>query len=98
MCHALRSFSIDAHSWPMAENRRKFMGVAAASLALGSASGQEVSNSTPASKPTLDSEKFRAAAVAGDLETTTKLLQADPGLIYARDANGNSVYTLACLA
>ncbi len=74
------------------------MGVAAASLALGSASGQDSAKSIPASKPALDSEKFRAAVVAGDVETATKLLQEDAGLIYARDAQGNSVYTLACLA
>jgi ankyrin repeat protein len=45
----------------------------------------------------LDSEKFRQAAVAGDLATVISMLDRDPALRYARDVDGVSVYTLACL-
>jgi ankyrin repeat protein len=45
----------------------------------------------------LDSEKFRQAVLAGDLSTVTSMLDRDPALRYARDADGVSVYTLACL-
>jgi ankyrin repeat protein len=45
----------------------------------------------------LDSEKFRQAVLAGDLPAAISLLERDPALRYARDADGVSVYTLACL-
>ena len=45
----------------------------------------------------LDSEKFRIAAVEGNLPTVMAMLDRDPALLYARDAHGVSVYTLACL-
>lgn len=53
---------------------------------------------TPQTVPVLDSEKFRVAMFAGDIAAVNKYLDADPALLYARDAHGNSVYTLACLA
>jgi uncharacterized protein len=54
---------------------------------------------TPAETKTnpLDSEKFRQAVVAGDLPLVISLLDRDPALRYSRDADGVSVYTLACL-
>ncbi|MEO8027954.1 MAG: ankyrin repeat domain-containing protein [Bryobacteraceae bacterium] len=54
--------------------------------------------SKPAAEPMLDSEKFRRAAVAGDLSTVHAMLDRDPGLLYARDAHGMSVFILASLA
>jgi uncharacterized protein len=78
----------------MAENRRTFI--------LGAVSAVGVANAAepqpPQAVPVLDSEKFRAAVAAGDIAAVNKYLDGDPGLLYARDAHGNSVYTLACLA
>ncbi len=67
-----------------------------AASAIGVATPAEAQ--TPQTVPALDSEKFRASVVAGDLATVNKYLDGDPALLYARDAHGNSVYTLACLA
>lgn len=52
---------------------------------------------TPDKSAALDSEKFRQAVLAGDLASVTSMLDRDPALRYARDADGLSVYTLACL-
>ena len=46
----------------------------------------------------LDSERFRAAVLAGDLAIMKQMLDRDPALRYSRDASGVSVYTLACLS
>lgn len=47
--------------------------------------------------PVLDSEKFRQGVISGDLAVVTAMLDRDPALRYARDAEGVSVYLLACL-
>src|SRR5882757_7488345 len=71
-------------------------------MAVGAA-GMAVSGEAAETKPTqdkslsLDSEKFRHAVAAGDLPTVISMLDRDPALRYARDADGLSVYTLACL-
>src|SRR5258708_11105663 len=71
-------------------------------LAVGAA-GVAITGEAADTKPTqdkstaLDSEKFRQAVLAGDLATITSMLDRDPALRYARDADGVSVYTLACL-
>jgi ankyrin repeat protein len=69
-------------------NRREIL------LAVGSASTLAAGDAAS----TLDSEKFRKAVLAGDLPTVASLLGRDPALRYARDADGVSVYTLACLS
>ena len=80
----------------MTNSRRELL------LAVGAA-GMAVSSEAGETKPVqdksaaLDSEKFRQAVVAGDLPTVTFMLDRDPALRYARDADGVSVYTLACL-
>ena len=71
---------------------------AAAAIGPANAAEPEVPQAAPASKPALDSEKFRASVLAGDIAVVNKYLDGDPALLYARDAHGNSVYTLACLA
>ncbi len=71
-------------------------------MAVGAA-GMAASGEAAETKPTqdksttLDSEKFRQAVQAGDLATVTAMLDRDPSLLYARDVDGVSVYTLACL-
>src|SRR5258706_14021235 len=82
----------------MAENRRTFILGAAAAIGVAGAAEPAGPQGGTASKPALDSEKFRAAVVAGDIAAVTKYLDGDPSLLYARDTHGNSVYTLACLA
>ena len=69
-------------------NRREIL------LAVGSAGTLAAGDAAS----TLDSEKFRKAVLAGDLPTVASLLGRDPALRYARDADGVSVYTLACLS
>ena len=73
----------------MTNSRRTFL-VTAAATAPALQAG-EVSHAP------LDSEKFRQAVAAGDLATVLSMLDRDPALRYARDADGVSVYTLACL-
>jgi ankyrin repeat protein len=46
----------------------------------------------------LDSQRFREAALAGDLSQVTSFLDRDPALVYARDERGTSIFTLAALA
>ncbi len=46
----------------------------------------------------LDSQKFRAAVVAGDIDTVGRYLATDPALRYANDDEGRSVFILAHLA
>src|SRR5258708_32505035 len=71
-------------------------------LAVGAA-GVAITGEAADTKPTQDksaasdSEKFRQAVLAGDLATVTSMLDRDPALRYARDADGVSVYPLACL-
>ncbi len=62
----------------------------------GMCAGTEAGETKPVSV-SLDSEKFRQAVVAGDLSAVTAMLDRDPGLRYARDVDGVSVYVLACL-
>src|SRR6266849_79932 len=80
----------------MMNTRRSFVLAAAATPALTNAQNADTKPAEP-SAHALDSEKFRAAVVAGDLAAAVQLLDRDPALRYARDAEGNSVYTLACL-
>jgi ankyrin repeat protein len=72
-------------------NRREIL------LAAGAAG--MLSGGAPAESKTnpLDSEKFRQAVIAGDLPAVISMLDRDPALRYARDADGVSVYTFACL-
>ena len=83
----------------MTSNRRDLL-LAAGAVAMSAAA--EAADTKPNVKPTsdapLDSERFRRAVTSGDLATVTSMLDRDPALCYARDANGVSVYTLACLA
>ncbi len=44
-----------------------------------------------------ESEKFRQAAISGDLVMVVSMLDRDPALLYSRDAAGVSIYTLASL-
>jgi ankyrin repeat protein len=82
----------------MAENRRKFILGGAAAIGAANAAKPASPQAVAASNPALDSEKFRTAVVTGDIAAVNKYLDGDPALLYARDAHGNSVYTLACLA
>src|SRR5258708_38917308 len=80
----------------MINSRRELLlAVGAAGVAITS----EAAETKPAQDKSaaLDSEKFRQAVLAGDLATVTSMLDHDPALRYARDADGVSVYTLACL-
>lgn len=45
-----------------------------------------------------ETDPFRLAVIKGDVSTVTKALERDPGLLYARDASGQSVYLLAAYA
>jgi len=45
-----------------------------------------------------EKDPFRLAVINGDVEKVTRALERDPGLLYARDANGQSVYLLAAYA
>jgi uncharacterized protein len=45
-----------------------------------------------------ETDPFRLAVINGDVEKVTRALERDPGLLYARDANGQSVYLLAAYA
>src|SRR5712671_3630813 len=76
----------------MTTHRRAFLMTAAATPALSSAQDGGAKPVEP-----LDSEKFRAAILAGELPAVVQFLDRDPALLYARDPHGNSVYTLACL-
>jgi ankyrin repeat protein len=78
-------------------NRREILLAAGAA---GMLAGGEAGETKPAAHPKdspLDSEKFRQAVVAGDVPAVTSMLDRDPALRYARNADGVSVYTLACL-
>jgi hypothetical protein len=78
-------------------NRREILLAAGAA---GMLAGGEAGETKPAANrkdSPLDSEKFRQAVVAGDVPAVTSMLDRDPALRYARDADGVSVYTLACL-
>lgn len=79
----------------MTNRREILLAAGAAGILAGDAAGEtKTSQSTHAP---LDSEKFRQAVVAGDLPAVVAMLDRDPALRYARDADGVSVYTLACL-
>jgi ankyrin repeat protein len=66
-------------------------------LATGAAAGLAVP--IPArSLEKLDSQKFREAALAGDLVQVASYLDRDPALMHSRDVRGDSVYSLAALA
>jgi ankyrin repeat protein len=72
-------------------NRREILLAAGAAGIVGAGEPGE-------SRPSpLDSEKFRHAVAAGDLPTVTTMLDRDPALRYARDADALSVYMIACL-
>lgn len=77
-------------------NRRQmlFAAVTAGMFATGEAGETKVN---PTKAALLDSENFRGAVIAGDLATVTAMLDRDPALRYARNADGVSVFTLACL-
>jgi ankyrin repeat protein len=45
-----------------------------------------------------ETDSFRRAVLSGDLKTIQQGLERDPALLYSRDAHGQSVYLLACLA
>jgi ankyrin repeat protein len=74
--------------------RRKILQAASAALATtAEAAEPEETKNAP-----LDSERFRKAAIAGDLATVVLMLDRDPALLYARDAGGVSIFTLVCIA
>ena len=86
----------------MANDRRQFLRSGAGMCLALSASAQSDGGGATPVRPVrmdaLDSEKFRAAVLAGDVAGAAQFLDRDPALLYARDARGNSVYTLACLS
>lgn len=57
----------------------------------------ETGAAIPEDRP-LDSELFRQAVEAGELERVRAYLERDPGLRYCRDDSGRSVFVLAHLA
>lgn len=78
----------------MANTRRQvLLSAGAAGLLAGDAAAQPArpTNEQP------ESERFRQAVVTGDLATVVSFLDKDPALRYARNNDGVSVYTLACL-
>ena len=79
----------------MTNRRELLIATGAAGLAMTAVAADTKSSSTKDAP--LDSEKFRNAIVTGDLPTVTSMLDRDPGLRYARDKDGVSVYILACL-
>jgi len=83
----------------MTKSRRRLLLGAAAALPVGRMRAQSTAPADPAVSPEApDSERFRAAALSGDLGAVNRQLDRDPALLYSRDRGGNSVYTLACLA
>ena len=74
-------------------SRRKILQAASAALVTTA----EASADTETKGAPLDSERFRQAVTTGDLSTVVSMLDRDPGLRYARDAAGVSVYILTCL-
>ena len=46
----------------------------------------------------VETDPFRRAVIEGDANTVSAFLAKDPSLLYARDAQGQSVYLLACYA
>src|SRR5260370_567164 len=82
----------------MMNTRRSFVLAAAATPVVASAQNADTKPvESSAHAHSLDSEKFRGAVGAGDIAAAVQLLDRDPALRYSRDAEGNSVYTLACL-
>jgi ankyrin repeat protein len=79
----------------MTNRRKMLLATGAAGFLAGSAAGETKPDQSKAVP--LDSEKFRQGVVTGDLPTVVSMLDRDPALRYARDADGVSVYTLACL-
>ena len=79
----------------MTNRRQWFRTAGLASLAVGAQAGEpkpHASRNAP-----LDSERFREAVEVGDLATVIAMLDRDPALRYARNGDGVSLYTLACL-
>jgi ankyrin repeat protein len=69
------------------------------SLGASSGAGEGGAETAPVTEAgRLDSQRFRRAVVAGDLERVEAYLRADPALAYSRDERGRSVLVLACLA
>ncbi|HYL78567.1 MAG TPA: ankyrin repeat domain-containing protein [Bryobacteraceae bacterium] len=79
----------------MTNRRELLLATGAAGLAMTALAGDD--KHTQTTNAALDSEKFRNAVLTGDLATVTSMLDRDPGLRYARDKDGVSVYILACL-
>jgi ankyrin repeat protein len=79
----------------MTNRREILLAAGAASMLAGGEAGETKPNQSK--QAPLDSEKFRQAVVTGDLPTVASMLDRDPALRYSRDADGISVYTLACL-
>ncbi len=79
----------------MTNRRKAIFAAGAAGLLAGVVAGETKPDSAKGAP--LDSEKFRQAVLTGDLATVVSMLDRDPALRYARDADGVSVYTLACL-
>ena len=82
-----------AAKMPSMTTRRKVLQAATAAVAVTADAGE----TNDLKKPPLDSEKFRDAILAGDLSAVTSMLDRDPALRYARDADGVSMYLVACL-
>jgi ankyrin repeat protein len=80
----------------MQSNRRRFFSwTVGGGAVLGEALPGQAQQPGPES---LDSVKFREAVQRGDRAAVIDYLRRDPGLLYARDERGTSVYTLAWLA
>jgi ankyrin repeat protein len=76
-------------------NRRSILKTAAG--AAGSLASLEAGETKTGPAAVTDSEKFRQAVIMGEIQTVTAMLDRDPALRYARDNDGVSMYTLACL-
>ncbi len=80
----------------MTNRREILLAAGAAGMLAGGEAGETKPTGQPKVAP-LDSEKFRQAVIADDLPVVTSMLDRDPALRYARDADGVSVFTLASL-
>jgi len=92
-------------------SRRNFI-VTAAGGALAASSAPVVAIARASKQPTptvplelnndpmsdVENDPFRRAVIAGDANAVAGFLSKDPALLYARDAQGQSVYLLACYA
>jgi len=74
-------------------------GISAGDAATATAPGERAEDYTPGElRSDSESAKFREAAIHGDTAAVAAYLEADPGLLYARDEKDVSVFRLVVLA